>query len=196
MEPEQTWAGVEKIIEHFGYDGGVLNDIAVLRLAQEVKKHLLEILSPYRLLLNRLISPFSLQSAFPLSQSPRARNSPARMPQQLGGELSSTRVSQLGLTLKFVKRDAEGLVRLRPTYFIFRFLFASPECSPSFVSAGDFPETLQELQDLLPIVTKADCVDNQWELSPDKALLKFLQIHPQRRPSTGYVLCRRSRPRN
>ena len=67
---------------------------------------------------------------------------------------------------------------------------------PSLVSAGDYPETLQELQDLLPIVTKADCVDNQWELSPDKALLKFLQIHPQRRPSTGYVLCRRSRPRN
>ena len=29
--------------------------------------------------------------------------------------------------------------------------------------AGDYPETLQELQDLLPIVTKADCADNEWE---------------------------------
>ena len=38
MEPEQTWAGVEQIIEHFAYDGDVLNDIAVLRLAQEVSK--------------------------------------------------------------------------------------------------------------------------------------------------------------
>ena len=38
MEPEQTWAGVEQIIEHFAYDGDVLNDIAVLRLAQEVNK--------------------------------------------------------------------------------------------------------------------------------------------------------------
>ena len=38
MEPEQTWAGVEKIIEHPDYDGDVLNDIAVLRLAQEVRK--------------------------------------------------------------------------------------------------------------------------------------------------------------
>ena len=38
MEPEQTWAGVEKIIEHFEYDGHVLNDIAILRLAQEVLK--------------------------------------------------------------------------------------------------------------------------------------------------------------
>ena len=36
MEPEQTWAGVEKIIEHPEYNGDVLNDIAVLRLAQEV----------------------------------------------------------------------------------------------------------------------------------------------------------------
>ena len=34
-------------------------------------------------------------------------------------------------------------------------IFSSP--------AGDYPETLQELQDLLPIVTKADCVDNEWE---------------------------------
>ena len=38
MEPEQTWAGVEEIIEHPDYDGDVLNDIAVLRLAQEVSK--------------------------------------------------------------------------------------------------------------------------------------------------------------
>ena len=38
MEPEQTWAGVEEIIEHPDYDGDVLNDIAVLRLAQEVRK--------------------------------------------------------------------------------------------------------------------------------------------------------------
>ena len=37
MEPEQTWAGVEKIIEHPEYNGDVLNDIAVLRLAQEVE---------------------------------------------------------------------------------------------------------------------------------------------------------------
>ena len=37
MEPEQTWAGVEKILEHPEYNGDVLNDIAVLRLAQEVK---------------------------------------------------------------------------------------------------------------------------------------------------------------
>ena len=36
MEPEQTWAGVEKILEHPEYNGDVLNDIAVLRLAQEV----------------------------------------------------------------------------------------------------------------------------------------------------------------
>ena len=38
MEPEQTWAGVDEIIEHPDYDGDVLNDIAVLRLAQEVSK--------------------------------------------------------------------------------------------------------------------------------------------------------------
>ena len=38
MEPEQTWAGVEEVIEHPDYDGDVLNDIAVLRLAQEVRK--------------------------------------------------------------------------------------------------------------------------------------------------------------
>ena len=38
MEPEQTWAGVEEVIEHPDYDGDVLNDIAVLRLAQEVSK--------------------------------------------------------------------------------------------------------------------------------------------------------------
>ena len=38
MEPEQTWAGLEEIIEHPDYDGDVLNDIAVLRLAQEVRK--------------------------------------------------------------------------------------------------------------------------------------------------------------
>ena len=45
MEPEQTWAGVEEIIEHPGYDGEVLNDIAVLRLAQEVIITLIS--SPY-----------------------------------------------------------------------------------------------------------------------------------------------------
>ena len=38
MEPEQTWAGVEEVIEHPDYDGDVFNDIAVLRLAQEVSK--------------------------------------------------------------------------------------------------------------------------------------------------------------
>ena len=31
----------------------------------------------------------------------------------------------------------------------------------SFSPAGDYPESLQELQDLLPIVAKADCVDDQ-----------------------------------
>ena len=34
---------------------------------------------------------------------------------------------------------------------------------PSFLPAGDYPDTLQELQDLLPIVTREDCVDNEWE---------------------------------
>ena len=38
MEPEQTWAGVEEVIEHPDYDGDILNDIAVIRLAQEVSK--------------------------------------------------------------------------------------------------------------------------------------------------------------
>ena len=48
MEPEQTWAGLEMIIEHFDYDGHVLNDIAILRLAQEVRKSLdcVQITSP------------------------------------------------------------------------------------------------------------------------------------------------------
>ena len=35
-EPEERWISVEEIIEHPGYDGDVVNDIAVIRLAEEV----------------------------------------------------------------------------------------------------------------------------------------------------------------
>jgi len=100
MEPEQTWAGVEKIIEHFGYDGGVLNDIAVLRLAQEVD---LSLFSPV------CIPPTSVASS-----------------EEFAGE-NATAVGWGALEY----------------------------------GTGDYPDTLQELQDLLPIVPKADCVDNE-----------------------------------
>jgi len=101
MEPEQTWAGVEKIIEHPEYNGDVLNDIAVLRLAQEVD-----------------LSLFS----------------PVCLPQP------SVTSSQ-----EFAGRNATAVGWGALAY-----------------QTGDYPETLQELQDLLPIVSRADCVDDQF----------------------------------
>jgi len=106
MEPEQTWAGVEKIIEHFGYDGNVLNDIAILRLAQEVD---LSLFSPV------CIPPATVASS-----------------EEFAGQ-NATAVGWGALEY----------------------------------GTGDYPESLQELQDLLPIVAKADCVDDQFIYEDD-----------------------------
>ena len=92
MEPEQTWAGVEKIIEHLGYDGNVLNDIAILRLAQEVRKSF-NLCSKFHLPLIRLTFHFSLLCVFHRPQWLQARSLPDRMPQQSGGEHWNTGVS-------------------------------------------------------------------------------------------------------
>jgi len=105
-EPEQRWIGVEEVIEHPGYDRGVLNDIAVLRLAQEVD---LSLFSPV------CIPPTSVASS-----------------EEFAGQ-NATAVGWGALEY----------------------------------GTGDYPETLQELQDLLPIVTKADCVDNEYIYESD-----------------------------
>ena len=49
---------MEEIIEHPGYDGDVVNDIAVIRLAQEVKFYY-TITSPY------IAPPLSKTNSFP-----------------------------------------------------------------------------------------------------------------------------------
>jgi len=105
-EPEQRWIGVEEVIEHPGYDRGVLNDIAVLRLAQEVD---LSLFSPV------CIPPTSVASS-----------------EEFAGQ-NATAVGWGALEYE----------------------------------TGNYPATLQELQDLLPIVTKADCVDNEYIYESD-----------------------------
>jgi len=100
-EPEQRWIDVEEIIEHPGYDGDVVNDIAVIRLADEVD---LSLFSPV------CIPPMSVASS---------------------EEFAGQNATAVGWgTLEY--------------------------------ESGDFPDTLQELQGLLPIVTRADCVDNEY----------------------------------
>jgi len=105
-EPEQTWVSVEEIIQHPGFNDFLFNDIAILRLAQEVD---LSLFSPV------CIPPASVASS-----------------EEFAGQ-NATAVGWGALEY----------------------------------GTGDYPDTLQELQDLLPIVTRADCVDNQYVLEDD-----------------------------
>jgi len=100
-EPEERWISVEEIIEHPGYDGDVVNDIAVIRLAEEVD---LSLFSPV------CIPPASVASS-----------------EEFAGQ-NATAVGWGALEY----------------------------------DTGDYPDTLQELEDLLPIVRRADCLDRQY----------------------------------
>lgn len=101
MEPAQTWAGLEALVQHPGYNEDTTkDDISVLRLAQEVDMS--------------LFSPACLPA-------PSVASS-----QQWAGQNAT----------------ATGWGALQ-------------------YGTGDYPEVLQELQDLLPIVTNSECVDNE-----------------------------------
>ena len=146
MEPEQTWAGVEKIIEHFEYDGHVLNDIAILRLAQEV----LKISSPYCLFTTHqvdlsLFSPVCIPPATVASSEEFAGQNATAV-----GWGALEYGSKPHIFFCFLLQKI--LTPHQPQY--------DPPMRPSYSPAGDYPDTLQELQDLLPIVAKADCVDD------------------------------------
>jgi len=131
-EPEQVWVDVKEIIEHFGYDErNMRNDIAVLRLAQQVD---LSLFSPV------CIPPASVASA-----------------EEFAGQMATaTGWGDPDYDYWYDRRTLRDLTASLDWYPGFEAY--NPGFDPDTLEELDL-YTLQELQDVLPIVRKADCVN-------------------------------------